>query len=186
MCVGCGVRAELPKGRGFELVRFALLPLAEGGSSPVIDLAGSSFGRGVWVHPRSSCLAEAANRGMARAAKTEVCASVDELVAQLANAASERVLQLIGVGLRARKAVIGEQDRPGLAVVALDAARLAERGTIEALRSGAALSFGTKLSLGRASGRELVATVTITDESLASAVRDAIVLSQTAATMRGI
>jgi len=135
-------------------------------------------------------MTDAVTRGFARAAKAEVTASFDELVASLAAAAERRAYELIAVGVRSRKAAfgttaVGEADSK-LTLVALDAAMQREVDVAKALASGKALAFGTKCSLGEACGREVVGMVAITDESLASAVRDAIALSLAAATARGL
>ncbi len=193
-CVGCGVRAERPdtgpKG-AFELVRFALLPAGEDGAIvPVVDLRASSFGRGAWVHPRKSCLEQAARRGLSRSSKSNVRVDAGELCRQIVEAAAQRAERLIAVGVRSHKAVIGTTaanaaGKVVLWVVANDAAARDSSEIAGALVRGDALMFGSKDSLGAACGRELAGTVAITDVPLASAVRGAIVLSQAAASIRG-
>ncbi len=226
-CVGCGVRAERPKG-SFEMVRFALLPRAAAATegevavtevaaaaiegevavtevaaavtdvavtftpaalTPVLDLAGKSFGRGAWVHPTRRCLEEAARRGFARAAKREVSASFDGLATALEDAAGRRVHELIAVGVRSRKVAFGTtavaEANSRLTLVAVDAAALRESEVAKALASGLALAFGSKRSLGEACGRDVVGMVAIIDESLAIAVRGAVSLSLAAAMARG-
>ncbi len=187
-CAGCGARAERPSG-GFELVRFALLPDGEAVRA-VVDLGASSFGRGVWVHPTRKCLEQAARRGFSRSARREVRAEADELCRQIAAAADKRAADLVGVGVRSKKAVIGldaakAAGRVVLWLCAADASAKDSSEVAEALARGQALVFGSKESLGAACGRELVGTVAFTDAALAGAVRDAIVLSQAAATIRG-
>jgi predicted RNA-binding protein YlxR (DUF448 family) len=189
-CVGCGARAERPKG-SFELVRFAILPAGEdGGLRPILDLAGSSFGRGAWVHPTGRCLEDAVRRGFARAAKREVVSSLEEVTAALCEAAEKRVAQLLAVGVRSRKVAVGttavaEADSK-LTLIALDAAAQKEVDVAKALASGRALAFGTKRSLGEACGRDVVGVVAVTDDALATAVRDAVALSLASATIRGL
>lgn len=188
-CVGCGRRAERPKG-GFELVRFAILPIGEGGSyGPVVDLAGSSFGRGAWVHPTRRCVEDAVRRGFARAAKCEVTASFEEVTAAVRDAAEARAFQLLAVGVRSRKVAVGttavsEADSK-LTVVAVDAARQGESEVAKALATGHAIVFGTKRALGEACGRDVVAVAAVTDDALATAVRDAVALSLASAAIRG-
>ncbi|MBM4360463.1 MAG: DUF448 domain-containing protein [Deltaproteobacteria bacterium] len=189
-CVGCGVRAERPKG-SFELVRFAILPVDEGGAlRPIVDLAGSSFGRGAWVHPTRRCFEDAVRRGFSRAVKREVTASVAELASSLGDAAGARAHQLLAVGVRARKVAVGatavDESDSKLTVIATDAAAQREVDVAKALASGRAIAFGTKDSLGAACGREVVAVVAVTDDALASAVRDAVALSLASATIRGL
>ncbi len=198
-CVGCGVRAERPKG-SFELVRFALLPMtsevpedseeSRGPLMPVLDLAGRSFGRGAWVHPTRRCLEDASRRGFARAAKAEVSSSYNELVDALQEAAERRAYELVAVGVRSRKVVFGTtqvgEAESWLTLVAVDAAAQREVDVARAVASGLALAFGSKRSLGEACGRELVGMVAIIDESLATAVRDAIALSLAVAAARGM
>jgi len=196
-CVGCGVRAERPKG-SFELVRFALLPGAASSADssstaplvPYVDLAGSSFGRGAWVHPTRRCLEDAARRGFARSARGEVAASAERLALELSEAAEQRAHALVGVAVRSRKAAVGttavEEADSRLTLVAVDAAAQREVDVVKEMASGKALAFGTKRSLGDACGRDVVGVVAITDASLATAVRDAVALSLAAAAIRGL
>lgn len=69
-CVGCGERVTLQRAdaAAMTLVRLVLGP----GGEVAVDAGAGGFGRGVHVHPRPDCVERAAQRGLARAAKSKV------------------------------------------------------------------------------------------------------------------
>src|SRR3972149_7500190 len=77
-CAGCREKAGPA-----ELVRLVLGPA----ESVLVDLAGGSFGRGAWIHPRNECIENAAKRGLARSFKSPVRTTSQELALQLGQAA---------------------------------------------------------------------------------------------------
>lgn len=196
-CIGCGEHA--PPG---EMVRLVLGPSGE----VAVDAAGGGFGRGAHVHARGACLAHAAGRGLARATKGQARAvslaikeggevmssepaplSAEALVQAVEAAMERRIAGLLAAAVRARKARVGSDAVTGvwregdaeLVVVATDAAAAADLSAVrEAISAGAAVAWGTKLTLAAAVQRqptqEGVAVVAITDAGIAGAVRDAV------------
>ena len=151
------------------------------------DLAGRSFGRGAWVHPRRDCLASAAKGGAAKSLKTTVRATEASVFASLRRAADRRAESLLGsargAGLVAAGAESAEKahgDRTAvLFVVATDArAAAGHRFVAEAAGAGKAVVWGTKERLGRALGRAETAVVAILDVGFADSIGRAIALSK--------
>jgi predicted RNA-binding protein YlxR (DUF448 family) len=196
-CVGCGEHGEPG-----DMVRLVLGPSGE----IAVDAAGGGFGRGAHVHARGSCLRQAVTRGLLRATKgqaSSVHVAVKEggdlvaseavpltagALAQAIEAAmARRIAGLLGTAVRTRKLSLGADAVTGawhrgeaaLVIVATDAAAGADLGAVrEAVSAGAAVSWGTKVSLAAALLRparaEGVAVVAITDTRIADAVRDAV------------
>src|SRR5262245_61782889 len=119
-CVGCRSVAEPA-----ELVRLVVGPDGE----VVVDLAGGSFGRGAWLHPRPECMQKAAPAGLSRAFRGPVRLSAAELGEQFRAAAARRAQGLILAARRARKLEAGAtvvaqavtERRAELVLVATDA-----------------------------------------------------------------
>lgn len=176
-CVGCRSVAEPA-----ELVRLVVGPEGE----VVVDLAGGSFGRGAWVHPRPECLQKAVPAGLSRAFRTPIRLSQAEFRDRFRVAAERRVRGLIVAARRARKleagATVVEQAvierQAELVLVATDARASAEFSWLEPLvASGRALAFGTKAAFGSWLGRSETALLAITDAGIAREAKQAILLT---------
>ena len=173
-CVGCRCVAEPA-----ELVRLVAGPEGE----VVVDLAGGSFGRGAWLHPRPECMQKAAPAGLSRAFRMPVRLSPAELCERFCVAAARRAQGLIVAARRARKLAAGatvveqavSERRAELVLVAVDARAAAEFSWLEPLvASGRALAFGTKAAFGSWLGRSETALVAITDAGIAREAKQAI------------
>jgi predicted RNA-binding protein YlxR (DUF448 family)/ribosomal protein L30E len=146
------------------------------GGEVVPDLANKAYGRGAWVHPASSCLAKAAQHGLAKAFKTKISTPPDELWATVRAAAERRALGLVSAAWRSGHAALGstlareayEQGMARLLVVATDARSAAECAWVyEAVSRGIGVSFGTKDALGQVTGRDQLAVIAILDDPMA-------------------
>jgi predicted RNA-binding protein YlxR (DUF448 family) len=173
-CVGCRSVAEPA-----ELVRLVVGPEGE----VVVDLAGGSFGRGAWVHPRPECLQKAAPAGLSRAFRAPIRLSPAELGERFRAAAQRRARGLIVAARRARKleagaTVVAEavtEHRAELVLVATDARASADFSWLEPLvASGRALAFGSKAAFGSWLGRSETALLAITDAGIAREAKQAI------------
>lgn len=176
-CVGCRNEDESE-----AMIR---LVLGDEGAI-VVDLAGRSFGRGAWVHPRTECLAQAARGGLARSFKTKVTASPAGLLSEVRQAADRKVEALLSAARGAGRLAPGsdvaraecEAGRAKLLVVATDARAAADQGFVGVAGSrGMAMVWGTKERIGRAVARPETAVVAVTDDGLARAMAQAIALS---------
>jgi ribosomal protein L7Ae-like RNA K-turn-binding protein len=150
-------------------------------------LVQKAQGRGAWVHPNGTCLAQALTKGFARSFHTGIATSLAELEERIRGAACRRVEGLVSAARRAKALAIGataveeawQRGEVAAVVVATDARSAAEtRAVIEAVQAGKALGWGTKDWLGRATGREEVAVVAVTDAGFAQALSTAVRLSQ--------
>lgn len=178
VCLSCQKSAEPA-----ELVRLVL----DLDGRLVPDLGGGgSLGRGAWLHPRPECLDRVTQRSLSRAFKREVRGSGAEVAEAIRALGKRRALSLIGAALRARKAAAGATaveeslSRGGVrvVVVARDARAAAElNGVVQAAAQGRALSFATKAELGAALGRPETGVISILDDGLAAALRQAVALS---------
>lgn len=174
-CVGCR-KAGSPA----ELVRVVVGP----DGSVVPDLAGGAFGRGAWLHPRTECIGKAVPRGLAHALRAEVKTDAARLIELLRKAAERRCAALLKAASRASKAALGttavqEAEKICLVVVAADARAAAETATVvTAVRSGRAVVFGSKSTLGAIFGREELGVVAILDLGLAEAILAAVRLTE--------
>ncbi|HEX7671625.1 MAG TPA: DUF448 domain-containing protein [Polyangiaceae bacterium] len=176
-CVGCRKEDESE-----AMIR---LVLGEDGSLGV-DLAGRTFGRGAWVHPRTDCLARTARGGAARSFKSAVSTNAAELVQAVRNAADRRVEALLTSARGAGKIAPGsdvaraefEQGRAKLLVVAADGRASAQQGFVGVAASrGMAILWGSKERIGRTVARPDTAVVAISDDGFAAAIARAIALS---------
>jgi predicted RNA-binding protein YlxR (DUF448 family) len=150
------------------------------------DLAGRAFGRGAWVHPRTECLARAAQGGAAKSFKTRVSASPADVVAEVRAAADRRVEALIGAArgagrLSAGSDVAREAHESGTAALVIVAGDARAAGTsaflVSAAAAGKVAVWGTKERLGRAAARAETAVVAIRDAGFATAIMQAIALA---------
>lgn len=169
-CIGCRAAESAA-----HLVRVVLGPEGE----IAVDLAGGAFGRGAWVHPVPSCLAQAP-AGLSRALRAEVRASAAELVSALRLAAGRRIQGLLLAARRKKRleagasaveaAVLGR--RAELVVVAADARAAAEHAWLSPLvASGAAAAWGEKAVFGAWFSRPDTALLAITERGLAQEIR---------------
>ncbi|HVY26520.1 MAG TPA: DUF448 domain-containing protein [Polyangiaceae bacterium] len=177
-CVGC--RAS---GSPQDLLRLVVGP--DGQVAP--DLSGGAFGRGAWVHPRPSCLADAVRGGLSRGLKTKVTASLEQVTQDLRGAATRRTFSLLQAALRAKKAALGttaleEAERDGtveLLVLARDAKASAELPAVTRLvAKGRVRLFKTKAELGGAFGRDELALVGLLSPDLSQEVSRMISVSE--------
>jgi uncharacterized protein len=176
-CAGCGQSAEAA-----ELIRVVLGPEGE----IAVDLAGGSFGRGAWLHPRPACIGRAAPRGLCRAFRCDVRIEPEALVGQIASAAEHRIVSLIGLSLRAGRLAVGgaaveqalDSAQVKLLLLAGDARAAAELPRVaRAAAAGQALVWGNKEQLGAAVRRSEVGVLGILDDGFAKAVSRAIGLA---------
>jgi predicted RNA-binding protein YlxR (DUF448 family) len=176
-CVGCHT-AEAPE----ALVRLVLAP----DGTLVADPRGGSIGRGAWVHVRSECLTRGVPKGVARALKTSVKTTPEDVAAQLAAAGKRRILALLGQAFSSRRAAAGatavteawEDGAVELVVVASDARATAKLPIVDAAQGkGRALVAGTKEEIGRALGRPDTGVIAILDRGLAESLKSAAALA---------
>lgn len=177
-CVGCRT-----SGSPQDLLRLVVGP--DGEVAP--DLSGGAFGRGAWVHPRPSCLADAVRGGLSRGLKTKVTTSVEQVALRLREAAARRTLSLLQAAQRAKKAALGttaleEAERDGrveLLVMAGDAKASAELPAVKRLvAQGRVRLFKTKAELGAAFGRDDLALVGLLFPDLSQEVSRMISVSE--------
>jgi ribosomal protein L7Ae-like RNA K-turn-binding protein len=150
-------------------------------------MSGGAFGRGAWVHPRPSCVADAVRGGLSRGLKTKVTTSVEQVTTRLREAAARRTLSLLQAAQRARKAALGttaleEAERDGrveLLVMAGDAKASAELPAVKRLvAQGRVRLFKTKAELGAAFGRDELALVGLLSPDLSQEVSRMISVSE--------
>jgi len=175
-CAGCAERTAAD-----DLLRVVLGPPAApgGAGSLAIDLADGRFGRGAHVHPTKACVEKALRGGFARAFKTRIDATAEDLAVQIVAGADRRIEGLL-LGARRAKLAIGGADvvkaaiaeeRAQLVVVASDAAAAMKiSGVEEAIRRGRAVAWGNKQRLGALFGRDEVAVCAVLHEGVALAI----------------
>jgi ribosomal protein L7Ae-like RNA K-turn-binding protein len=153
----------------------------------VVDLAGRSFGRGAWVHPRTDCIDRAARGGVDKSFKGPVTeGDTSAVFDRVRDAANRRVEALIASAGRSGNAVSGsdvaraavEEGRAQLLVVAEDARAAAQATFVTRVAAaGKVVTWGTKETLGRATGRPDTAIVAISDRGLSDAIVRSVALS---------
>ena len=184
-CVGCGSEQA-----AHEMLRFVLGPseplprtadTRSFGGSLVVDLAGKSFGRGVWVHARLECLRAAANRGFSKGFKRNVRVELEDLLGMIQIAAVRRLKGLLGAALRAGHSVFGAdsvRERQGeacLVLVAEGAGSLTRQNwLLELGRRGRLVVAGDKQLFGAVCGRNEVAVLALTEPRIARTVASCI------------
>ena len=178
-CVGCQERFSAAPGedRPADLhVRVVLGPTDGAGKADIaVDFAGSSFGRGAYVHVRPTCIERACRAGFARTFKRPVATSPQELSQQIVQAAEQRIRGLLLGARRAKLLAFGAEARDSvgrgeadLAIVATDAGGSGTKGALlGAVHDGKAMAYATKAELGALFGREAVAVVAVIDSGLA-------------------
>ncbi len=176
-CVGCR-RLDIPD----NLLRLVATPV----SKVAFDLAGGSFGRGAWVHPRDECLARSV-RGLSHALRSPIAISLPEIYQCLIAAAWRRAESLGRAAKRAGHLIIGadagaivwKSGKVAIAIVAEDArAATAVPWVRDAQDAGRTVVGPPKSILGNWWGHEQVAIAAITDSGLAKALARAIVIAQ--------
>jgi predicted RNA-binding protein YlxR (DUF448 family) len=177
-CAGCRVREDRD-----ELLRFAHVP--DHDQALVPDFAGRLGGRGLWVHPRTSCLRKAVRGGFARALRSAVEVSFDELRAQSSALLERRVGGLLLAAKRRRALALGT-DAVRLALkdsrsactahfllVAKDAAGRREEIIADATeRSVAVIELSTKRSLGQLTGKDELGYLAVLDLQIGREIAD--------------
>lgn len=166
-CVGCRAQAAQA-----GLVRFAF-----DGRQLTPDSRRRLGGRGVWVHPRSSCIRSAVRGGgFARVLRAPVPFEAGNVIAVLREEQSRRVESLLGGARRARLAVHGSDESLAtiargtarLALVASDARAACEAVVEAASRSGVpVVEIEDKERLGRWFGKDAAGAVVVIDAALA-------------------
>jgi hypothetical protein len=173
-CAGCRTREARD-----ELLRCAHLP----GHTPAVvpDLLGKLGGRGIWVHPRATCLRKAVRGGFSRAARAAVEVDFDELRAQVAGQLSRRVTGLLLAAKRRRALAMGT-DAVRLAMsactahfllVAKDAAGRREDIIADATeRRLAVIELSTKQQLGQLTGKDELGFLAVLDLQIGREIAD--------------
>jgi len=165
-----------------ELLRLVIAP----DGTVVPDIEGRLPGRGLWITPERSVIAEALRRGLiAKAAKRQVMAPAD-LADRIEAGLARRCLDLLGLARRAGQAVAGfekvrsrlREGKVGLLVEAADGAADGRRKLADlaaAQGDGAGVPIMAVLSaaeLAAALGRETAVHVAVASGRLASLLRD--------------
>lgn len=181
-CVGCQARFSAAPGAETPAdlhVRVVLGPAEGAGKAEVaVDFAGSSFGRGAYIHLRPACIERACRGGFSRAFKRPVAAAPKALSRQIVQAADQRIRGLLLGARRAKLVAFGTEARDSvargdaaLAIVAVDAGGSGTKGALlGAVHEGKVLAYGTKAELGVLFGREEVAVVAITNRGVAEQI----------------
>lgn len=176
-CVGCRCSDSYD-----QLVRLIATP----DGRVVFDLAGHTFGRGAWVHPRLECLAKSV-RGMGHALRQPIHQSVAELHGALVSAAWRRIHGLLIAAKRAGYLAVGaeaasdawQRRRLGLLLLALDAKAGSRLPWIaDAVQEAKVLVAPPKAEMGKLLGVHEVALAAITDSRLAKAVARNMAIAQ--------
>jgi predicted RNA-binding protein YlxR (DUF448 family) len=175
-CAGCG-RTDTPR----AFLRVVMGPETGGEHEVIVDVGGSSVGRGAHVHPAFDCLAKACKGGFARSFKAKVRANVNELVTQIGEAHDRRVTGLILGARRAGHVQIGTDAScealtrgPALAVVACDAGSVVKKDEVRrAAAEGRAVVWKDKAELGKLFGRDEVGIFCVTHAEIAREIQEA-------------
>ncbi len=170
-CVGCG-KPDASK----HLLRVVLGPDGQ----VAFDLANHAFGRGAHVHPTRSCLDQAARRGLSRSFRTRVACDTDTLRARLDEAVQRRMEGLLNSAIQSGNVVFGREavdaglvnQEIEIVVMACDASESPGPVLAEAIASGHAAAWGTRIQLGAALGRSDVAVVGIRNPMLGRAIAE--------------
>ena len=180
-CVGCG--EDVPQS---ELVRFVFAPAEDTGDTTVVaDLKGSSFGRGVYVHPAPKCFDQACRFGFAKAFSkaphTEGKVVVDKarLHEELISAIDVRLEGLLRAAHRTAELAWGTEfafdaasSYPGsIVLIALDCGGsvLSEHRLDALVAAGRVCPWKTKAELGALFGQPEVSLCAIRSKSISIA-----------------
>jgi predicted RNA-binding protein YlxR (DUF448 family) len=165
-----------------NLLRLVATPAAQ----IAFDLAGGSFGRGGWVHPRSECLAKSV-KSLGYALRAPITVSAQEIHQCLVAAAWRRAEGLARAAKRSGHlvagadagAVVWKSGKVAVVIVAEDARAAALVPWVrDAQVSGRAIVGPPKSTLGCWWGQEQVAVAAITDSGLAKALARAVAIAQ--------
>jgi predicted RNA-binding protein YlxR (DUF448 family) len=176
-CIGCRCLDERD-----NLLRLVATP----SNKIAFDLAGGSFGRGAWVHPRMECLTKSV-RGLSHALRATIVITIPEIHQNLVAAAWRRAESLSRAAQRAGLLTTGAEaganvwkaGKVAVAIVAEDARAAAVVPWVcEAQIAGRIIVGPKKSVLGRWWGQEQVAVAAITDTGLAKAIARAIAIAQ--------
>lgn len=196
-CVGCGRPAGLDdtvqasaRQRESEGARRPLVRLVIASGEVAVDSGNGSFGRGAYVHAEGPCVAAAAGKGLARAAKSAVTMdgarlTASALASAIRDAYERRAKGLMSAAKRAGRLEAGA-DAAALAIRAGDAALVivaADAGAARELTEvrklvaeGKVLVWGDKQELSQivfGQPREAgVGVVVVTDTRIAGALRE--------------
>ena len=173
-CAGCREQAARA-----ELLRYA--HVGQAGLVMVPDFAARLGGRGVWVHPRASCLKRATRGGFARSLRQSVEVDFVTLQEQSCGQLARRLEGLLLAAARRRGLALGT-DVTRLAVaactahvllVAKDAA--GRRDDLVALateRNVPVIELFTKEQLGHLLGKDSLALLAVLDRQIAREIAD--------------
>ena len=175
-CAACRKEAG-----SFELIRWVRAD--DGQVYP--DLAGSSHGRGAWLHPQKKCLSRL-QKSLAGSFKAQVITTTEEALELLSQAALHRASQLLGDARRQNLLVFGAdavreaygRGEASHILLAADARAAKKAGYLtEAVTRGQVAVWGTKSTLGQALGRAEVGILAVRDEGLATRLFGAIAMA---------
>jgi predicted RNA-binding protein YlxR (DUF448 family) len=173
-CAGCRAHAE----RG-EMLRFVHVPEHE--PPLVADLGARLGGRGVWVHPRGTCLMRAVRGGFARSLRTRVEVDFAALRAMAHAQLTRRISGLLLAAQRRRVLALGtDAVRLALAacaahllLVAKDAAgRRTELVSTANERNVQVIELSTKDELGHLTGKDSLGFIAVLDVPIAREISD--------------
>ena len=176
-CIGC---------RGLDNPENLLRLVATPDAKVAFDLAGGTFGRGAWVHPRPECLAKSV-KALAHAFRSPFAVTARELHECLTGAAWRRAESLIRAAKRAGHLQVGSDagatawmaGKVSQVVLADDAQAALELPWVKAAQAaGKALVGPSKTTLGNWCGQEVVAVVALTDSGLAKAIARSVAIAQ--------
>jgi predicted RNA-binding protein YlxR (DUF448 family) len=173
-CVGCRNHDD-PQ----ALVRFVHVPDHQPALVP--DLLGKLGGRGVWMHPRFTCLQKASRGGIGRALRRELSIAPETLRTDLQSQLTRRLQGLLLAALRRRRAAVGTDAvcealatcPVSLLLVAKDAA--GRRNDVIARASQRCVrvvELLDKEALGQLTQREELSFVAILEPNIAREVAD--------------
>jgi predicted RNA-binding protein YlxR (DUF448 family) len=174
-CVGCRAHDE-----SATLVRIALVPDHEPPLVP--DLAGMLGGRGLWLHPRASCLHKAVRGGFARALRRAVTVTPESILEPLQTQLTRRIQGLLLAALRRRRATVGTDAvlealatcPVGLLLVAKDAAgRRNDVISRASERRVRVVELFDQEALGRLTQRDVLSFIAVLEPQIAREIADA-------------
>jgi len=175
-CIGCRKLEQQE-----NLLRVVVAP----DSTIAFDLAGGTFGRGAWVHPRPECLSKSV-KGLARAFRSNIAVTAREMHQCLVATARRRTEALIRSAKRAGHLQVGADasanawsaGKVALVLLAQDAQAAHDQSWVRAAEEAGRVLMGpTKSTLGNWCGQELVAVAATTDAGLAKAIARSMALA---------
>jgi predicted RNA-binding protein YlxR (DUF448 family) len=173
-CVGCRAHDE-----NSALVRIALVPDQEPQLVP--DLGRKLGGRGLWLHPRASCLNKAVRGGFARALRRAVTVAPEALLEPLQTQLTRRIEGLLLAALRRRRATVGTDAvlealatcPVGLLLVAKDAAgRRSDVIARASERRVRVVELFDQEELGRLTRRDALSFIAVLEPQIAREIAD--------------